>query len=471
MDYAALALGQAIPWLLGIAVLHAADWPRGGFARPGQAALCTGYGYFAGALLLTLWMRALSRIGVPFSWLSIGGPLLAITVALVAYCAWRGRRFLAGTRAAITALVHPPVAGWQRVAWLGLIGWLALRFLLLAGEIAWRPLYPWDAWLHWATKARVWYELGRIVPFVSADVWLSGTPGVFFDANPNYPATVPLMQVWSSVALGRWDDSAMNWPWLLMLIALTLAIYGALRGEGVATLLALIGAYFMATLPMVDVHVALAGYADLPMAAVYTLAVLALYRWTQRRDFRDAGVALFFAICCPLIKTPGWIWLLTLAPAVVVALFPRRGMRIVGVCFALAILALLALARTTPTILGYQLHLEFAPAWRSLTETYFLFGNWNFLWYGLIALAAIGWRRLGEPPLASLAVVVAGGLGFLFVVFGFTNAVDWVVDYTTVNRATLHLAPLLVTLAVLLWHQITLQASTPSPTAAATNPL
>ncbi len=137
----------------------------------------------------------------------------------------------------------------------------------MAAEVAWRPLYPWDAWVQWATKARVWYELGHLAPFVRADVWLAGGNGAYFDASPNYPATVPLLQVWTCVALGRWDDSAMNWPWLAILVALVAAMYGALRGEGVAPLLALFGAYLLASLPLVDVHVALAGYADLPMGS------------------------------------------------------------------------------------------------------------------------------------------------------------------------------------------------------------
>ena len=39
--------------------------------------------------------------------------------------------------------------------------------------------------------------------------------------------------------------------------------------------------------------------------------------------------------------------------------------------------------------------------------------------------------------------MLVAGLFFLFVVFGFTNAREWVTDQTTVNRATLHLAPLM----------------------------
>ena len=47
------------------------------------------------------------------------------------------------------------------------------------------------------------------------------------------------------------------------------------------------------------------------------------------------------------------------------------------------------------------------------------------------------------PPLVALTVVLLAGLFFLFVVFGFTNAREWVTDQTTVNRATLHMAPLM----------------------------
>ena len=36
---------------------------------------------------------------------------------------------------------------------------------------------------------------------------------VYFDASPEYPPTMPLLQVWSCIALGRWDDALMNWPW------------------------------------------------------------------------------------------------------------------------------------------------------------------------------------------------------------------------------------------------------------------
>ena len=462
MDLLIIAFSLALPLALGASALLVLDWPRPEDAAGGAALRC-GYGYIVGALLLTFWMRGLSLLDLRFSWMSISLPLLALTAALIAWAARRGRVSLPAIRSALTALVSPSLVGWQRVLWIALIAWLAVHFALMAAEIAWRPLYPWDAWVQWATKARVWYELGHIAPFVRGDVWLAGADGAYFDAAPNYPATVPLLQVWTCVALGRWDDSAMNWPWLAILAALVAAVYGALRGEGVAPLLALFGAYLLASLPLVDVHVALAGYADLPMGAVYTLAAIAFYRWAMRRDMRDAVIALLLAGACPLIKTPGWIWAATLIPGVVIVLLPRRGARIVGVGFALAALALLTLARTEPTLLGYRLHLNFAPAWAQLVKSYYLMGNWNLLWYAVIALVAFGWRRLTKPPLLPLTAVTAAGLCFLFFVFAFTEAAAWLADLTTANRATLHIVPLLVFLGVLTWHSMTLAPADAAP--------
>ncbi len=464
MDLLTITFSLALPLALGMSLLLALDWP-GRTDGAGAVALRCGYGYIVGALLLTFWMRALSVAGLRFGMLSIGLPLLAITVALFAFARRRGLS-LPSLRSALAA---PPLPQSQRVMWTVLMLLLALHFVLMAAEIAWRPLYPWDAWVQWATKARVWYELGHLAPFVRADVWLAGGNGAYFDASPNYPATVPLLQVWTCVALGRWDDSAMNWPWLAILMSLVAAMYGALRGEGIAPLLALFGAYLLASLPLVDVHVALAGYADLPMGAVYALAAIAFYRWARRRDWRDAAIAILLAIACPLIKTPGWIWAATLIPGVVVVLLPRRGARVVGIGFAVAALALLALARTQPTLLGYHLHLNFAPAWAQLVKSYYLMGNWNLLWYAAVALVAFGWRRLRTPALLPLTVVAAAGIAFLFFVFAFTEAAVWMADLTTANRATLHIVPLLVFVGVLTWRSLTIAPSeSASPAIAAT---
>jgi hypothetical protein len=471
MEIVTLVAGLLLPCVLGIAALAAIRDTTRPLGAPGEIAWIAGAGYLTGAFLLTLWMRVLSLAGVRFGAVAIGLPLLLATVAL-AFVAWRrhgGGSSFAAIASAARALVAPAdLAGATRLAWQLLVGWIALRYLLLALEVSWQPLYPWDAWIQWATKARVWYEEGTIVPFARSAAWFAAGGSVWFDASPEYPPTVPLLQVWTCIALGRWDDVLMNWPWWQFSVALTLAVYGALREESVTALPALVGAFLVASLPLANVHVALAGYADLPMAAYYTGAVLAFLRWSHSRSLRDAAVALFLAIACTQIKVPGLAWALTIVPGVVVALWPRRGPRYVLIGFAVALFALAVLAQTSPVILRYRLHLDFDPAWRALLETHFLLANWHLLWYAAIAAALLAWRQLASPSLAPLTAVAAAGALFLVVVFSFTNARLWVTEQTTINRATLHVAPLAAVFAVLAFRAFAARFAAARPVAAVT---
>jgi len=430
-------------WAAGVALVAALPYPRGSFTAPGRIAWLVGTGYFVGAFLVTVWMRMLSLAGVPLGRGSVGMPLLMLAAA----GAWRIRRradpsFAIAWREAFDALRARHLDKAPRALWFAMLAWLALRSLPLFLEVATRPLYPWDAWMQWATKAHVWFELKAWVPFVSTNAWLAAKGALYTDAAPTYPSTVPLWQVWSSLALGRYDDVLMNLPWWIASVAFTIAIFGALRRLEFGPLAALVGTWVVVSLPLADVHVALAGYADLPMAAYFTLAALATLTWIRTRNLGDAILALLLASACPFIKTPGVVWVCTLLPAVIVALLPRRGIWIVATGLALGIVTLVVLAQSSPVILNYVLHLDFAPAWGALVESFFMLGNWNLLWYGVIGAAILAGPRLAWPSVAPLTMIIAAGVLFLAVVFTFTNAQIWVETQTTINRAVLHLAPL-----------------------------
>ena len=96
MEYLSLTAGLVLPLLLGFALLAALGWPRPRVDVGGTAALRAGFGYCVGALLLTLWMRLLSAVGVTFGWLSIGLPLAIAAAALAAFALRAGRRCRAG---------------------------------------------------------------------------------------------------------------------------------------------------------------------------------------------------------------------------------------------------------------------------------------------------------------------------------------------------------------------------------------
>jgi hypothetical protein len=452
MEAITLIGGLALPWLLGIAMVLGLRDARRPLAAPGEIAWLIGAGYLVGAFALTLWMRALSLAGIRFGAVSIALPL-ALATLVFAYLGGRrhgGGAIAASVRDALSSLLMPPaLRGAMRVLWQVALAWLAFRYVVLGLLVEWQPLYPWDAWIQWATKARVWYEEGRVAPFQGGAAWFAAGGAAWTDAAPGYPPTMPLLQAWTCIAIGRWDDSLMNWPWWQMSVALTLALYGALRSLEVPAIGALAGAFLVATLPLANVHVALAGYADLPMAAYYAGATLAFLRWTRLHSFRGAALAALLAIACTQIKVPGIIWALTIVPGFVVALFPRQGLKLTAIGAGALLFALAVLAQTHPVISNYELHLDFAPPWGAIVETHFLLGNWNLLWYGALVAAFLAWRRLPSSELAPMTAIIAADALFLFVVFSFTGPRNWMTEQTTINRATLHAAPIACIFVVL----------------------
>jgi hypothetical protein len=451
VDALAIVFSLALPLAFGGATVCLLRDARRGLGEPGEIAWIAGAGYFVGAFALTLWMRALSLVGVRMSLVAIAVPFAIGFAALAWLCLRRyGRALVEAKLAALRALLAAPgLGGGARIVWWIAVAWLVLRFLFLGLEVGWQPLYPWDAWTQWATKARIWFELGHIVPFKGSDAWFARGGDAYFDAAPGYPPTAPLLQVWTCIALGRWDDALMNWPWWQIAVSLALAVYGGLRRLDASALAALAGAFFVASLPLANVHVALAGYADLPLAAWYSVAVLAFLRWHASRDAREATLAALLALACTQIKNPGIFWAATLVPGAAVALAPRHAGKIAAIGLGAVLAGIFVLAETSTTVFNYRLHLEFDPAWATFADSLFLLGNWNLLWYAAVAVIVLARRELIEARLAPLSAVVASGALFLFFAFGFTNARAWVTDQSTVNRATLHFAPLVVVFVVL----------------------
>src|SRR6266567_6730940 len=83
MDVLTLLLGFALVWGLGIVLLAAIASRDANASATGDLAWTVGCGWFVGAFLLTLWMRLLAQIHVPFSIASIALPLL-VAIGLLA---------------------------------------------------------------------------------------------------------------------------------------------------------------------------------------------------------------------------------------------------------------------------------------------------------------------------------------------------------------------------------------------------
>lgn len=292
----------ALPWLAGAALLH------GTLARAGvrDGWTSVGYGHFAGVLLVTLLMRAFDAVGLGLA----VTPVALVLVVIAALGAWLAHTSPAAQPAAPSVAVADGGRLLNVVVAIAL-ALLAVRFATLAIEVVLRPLYPWDAWSQWATKARAWAGVREIVPFIGYEAWLAREPG-YTDTAPHYPATIPLLQAWVALVLGRWDDAWINLPWLAAWVALGIGLHAQLRRLGVPAAWSAVATYLALSLPLLDVHVALAGYADLHLAAAYALGLLALAEWEASRSRASLWLLAAAAALLPLLKVPGIAWLGTL---------------------------------------------------------------------------------------------------------------------------------------------------------------
>jgi hypothetical protein len=333
---------------------------------------------------------------------------------------------------------------------------------LLAQEVWLRPLYPWDAWTTWGVRARVWSELQQLVPFVDPQRWLADASGSVYTVHAwEYPDAVSLLALWPTLAFGAWNEPVAHLPWLGAAVALGLGFYGQARLWGVAPLTALIFVWLLLSLPVLDTHVALAGYADLWLAAVFGLAVCALLQWARTGDRWQGVLALLLALACPWIKREGLVWALLLIPAAAVVWTPRRYWLWLAGGFLLALMGWFMAGGVVFTVAGWgevrltpeviqlpalgRFELHYHAIWEPVARNLLILANWHLLGYLLLAALLVGLpRALAEPWRLAGMVVTGSGLLMLFVLFFLTEAYLWAVEYTSINRVFLHFAPALL---------------------------
>lgn len=454
MDWIMLFLAIALPTLLGVAVVMLIT-PR---PREKLTLLTGGYGILLGLLLTPLLMRILDSIQAPLTFQTISLALVSVTLTLFAL----GRR--APTAAGGVAGHHDqsitltPV---QKCLVLLCLGLLIMRLVTLGCEVIWRPLYPWDATMHWATKARVWFDAGSLVPFVENQEWLSrGGEGIFTDHHPEYPPTIPLLQMWISLALGRWDESLINIPWLMCALALACMFLSQARQAGANFVVGLVFTYLTLSMPLLNTHVALAGYADLFLGTTYGGALMAFHNGIRNKHRWQLLLAACLAILCTQIKNEGFYWALTFIPATVAIMLPRRvflGLSVLAV--GLLILLLVFFPRDL-VIAGHSmanLELHYRPdALPALFKQLLLYGNWHLFGYLLLLLPPL-WllkARSCWHKHIGVTVALACAISLYFVLFLFTRYAYGAINFTASARIALHLVPGLMFLLMLFYQDL-----------------
>ncbi len=460
-----MSLALLFAWLLpiaaGVAVYGAFDVTR----AAGYRAAALGYGIVLGLLFAgaasDLFARADTSHAIGHAWL----PLLTLAV-VAGVIAWR--RWRAQTPA-------PAAASSKKMEkWKITLFCVALASLTVRGVIAWReillrPTFPWDAWDAWAVKSKAWFLLGHYAPFVSMGQWASNAPVESYSGPAwSYPSALAWVQVWFASAAGGWIEPLVNLPWLALWVGMLLAHYGQWRALGLTRMRAMALMYFLGSLPLVTVHVALAGYADLWIAAIFGFAVLAWARWLEQRDGNQLALACLCVAMLPWIKLEGAVWLLLFAGVAGYCSLPRHWRRyVVGVIAAIALVGAAIGHLKIPLFgLGWvsvSLHSIEVPVIGTLAIAFhpgalagtvaglFAQPSWHLLWYLVPLILIWRWRQFRAIRAArAVGALLVASLVFLAFLFLFTDAAQWAESYTAINRLVMHIVPALFTLLALL---------------------
>ncbi len=454
-----LSVALILPWAMGSLLVY----------RLFQAESCrnlpliVGHGYMVGLFTTGLLVRgAASILGAPSFW-SVAG-LMSLVILGLLFMVVQNRTAQADAEGA-----GPGSTTWQWVLIMLLLGLSGLRLWALAQELVLRPLFPWDAWMNWAPKAVVWFGRGELVEFVSPPDWLAAADRstVYTLGNwraAQYPEGLPLVSLWTMMGAQTSVHSLLNLPWLCTLVALASAFLGHLRLAGAPLWLASMAVYFLISMPYVDVHTVLAGYADLWLTAAFTLSVLCLHAGGLTGQRRYTLIAVVLALFCTQLKVPG------LALAAVTLTFAALQLLGLQARYQLLALVFLASIAAAAIVVGVELsvpglgdlllstdaiqlpllgrlELGWHPVHSVILKTLFAMINWHLLWYlyaFVMGAFLIGCIR-GPGPADHQAGVVLATLTAVFIitlVFVVTPYYQQALDLKTVNRAYLYVAPL-----------------------------
>jgi hypothetical protein len=348
-------------------------------------------------------------------------------------------------------------------------GWLLLHLWFNWIEVVKTPVFPWDAWAVWVFRAKAWFAHSSLFAFITPEQWLDSVSATSYAAPAlNYPWLVSLMPFWAALSLGSWHEALVAAPVAVLGAALTMAFYGQLRSHGLLPVAALVFSYFLLSTPLLDVHLSLAGYADIWMAGFAGLGFIALLRHLMEDNRRQLALGLLLLSACTLVKLEGLVWLMA---ALLLLLLCRLPLRWLATGAALLALLSLAIAMGAPAsmelpglgLVGLRegaLHLPYLGSHQLVVydqrwaywDNAMLRASWSLAWLFaamalLYSLARARWLR---PVLTFLLIVVAVQL----VIFVFSKEGEWAKDYTAINRLPLHVYPAVMFAVAVAWNHL-----------------
>ena len=468
MSLLTLYAGLLLPWLGGTLWLAFADSQFNSSAQINRFRQ-TGYGFFLGYAVLFLAIITSNKLSGTVSWPGLMGFLL-IFVASGGFAVWQSHR--SSPTAAMPSQTAPttPMNAFGKALTAIMLVLMAIHVVFIAVEIFTQPVYPWDAWLAWVYRAKVWFMAGNMAEIVSTADWATATSANIYTIDafryPLFPSVVPY---WAALSLGSWSETLVNLPVLFAGLAIGMAVYGQCREHGLSVATSLITCYLLYSIPLLGTHLALAGYADIWMAGFTGLGFIALMRGAITRDeVGKSGFQIVLGFLMVLfsiwVKNEGAVWFLAAIAMLILATCRPRVPILMMVAAIVAALIGFALGFThidLPLIgklgivngrLAIPFIGNFALELHNIQHVYWdnfiNMGSWNLLWVFVVASLLLGFK---SPNVLSGYRARRAALSFMLLfmatqlfIFGFTDQGLWADTYTAINRLPLHFVPALL---------------------------
>ena len=421
-------------------------------------------GYVLGLTLFTFLVFIAHIVtGMPLSRLGFLGVCFAALVVLGVL--WRAR--LSGHRAPpeppVPAGASSSLVRWSLVAF---GAWIALRTIIFTALLFLTPSFFDDTMDNWNLRGKLFFvdrEFTLIFP------WDQNAQGV-----SSYPPSVSLAKTWFAALAGQWSDGLANGIHILWFLALLLLVYWTLR-RMLPLAWSILGALMLASLPLEFIQ-GTGTYADI-FLSVHLLAAVAMMLHALTSHTRDHArswlrLGAFAIALVPFTKNEGFALyfpvLLLLYAGTLLWLTKKKMLsgRDLGTMLLIAAVGIAAIA--LPWIgfkiahglsFGNAKGIDFQFRWQpgvlqAVLVNTFLEGNWNFLFPLFFGLLALQWRAVLRPPLLLLAAFfMIPYLGQMFF-YLFTGLGQEALFQTGYARGLIHLMPGIVTLTVLLLHDV-----------------
>ncbi len=395
-----------IPWVMGFAIIKPFLKQRYGYQ-----AFAIGAGYVLGWFVTTLILRVYDYFQRPFELYEIVAIECIIAIPLL---------FLKARQCSIEELrLEKAPSNLSYFLAITIVVLLLYRFGLTAVDLLSKPVFPWDGWSSWSAKAKIFFYYKSIPSLSDVLTFWQFTDETMVSANgARHPYFISLIQTYTALCWGDWDDNIVNLPWWGLGLATVFVVYGSLRYLGIKMLPAILASYAAVSMPIWDIHISLGSYADIWVGASLFCSLCFLMFVLSYKERRLLFVFFIFCMITYLTKNTALIFVLSLLLVVIwhwlgwvwsiILLILGLGLYLVG--HAWLDDELITYLRNLLSSGFNKKMLTYNPVEKLVWHEWFLMDNWHYLFLGGVVSVILFPLQKCRSDLYRLKLLVVSGV-------------------------------------------------------------